>query len=231
MGRSSGGGGRSSGGGSGSGGGVSDPEIEAAKEGYKDESSGSNSSDVGNLVSYIDNGETDTGNAKADAAMVAAFRRGEVNNNPALVIETGIDQYKAIDARSATIIKSADAAGVKFNSIIVKNDPKHISAARETNRIQSKDVSFRKRQPRTAQNNIGNLSSFSGSTFNGGSTKGYSGKDVNRAAKSVLKNNSRVWAPVHVKATGADSYKVIGSRFGLDVAAKAGVKPWFIEVE
>lgn len=227
MGRSSGGGGR---GGGGSAAGGSNAAIEEAKKNYKDESSVSGLSDVGNLF-YVYGDETDTGSTKANPSMVAAFKRGETNNTPALVVETGVDQYRAVDANSATIMASAKAAGVRAATVVVKNEPKHIKAAQAVNRIQGKGTTFRKQQSKLGLSDFGNLVNFDGSKFSGGSSQGYTKGQVNRAALSVLRNNSRQWAPIRVRETGGDNYQVIGSRFGLDVARAAGTRPWFVIVD
>jgi hypothetical protein len=62
-------------------------------------------SDVGNLMSlYSDEVES---KGKGDRSIAAALDRGERNFNPALVIQTGKDQYEAIGSVSERITASA----------------------------------------------------------------------------------------------------------------------------
>ena len=221
------------------GGGVSDAAVEAAKAGYQDESGLSDGAgkltDNGNMMQVLGD-DVDTGGATANSTMVSEFRSGKLNDNPAMVVETAPNsgQYRAIDSKSAEILASARAAGGRANTVIVKNQPGHIKAAQELQRIQAQNISFR--QPYVKRrayelSDVGNYMSVGGASLSGGSRSGYSSRDVNRAAKSVLDGNTRPWAPVRVRQTGGDNFQVVGSRFSLDVAQRAGVRPWFVVVE
>lgn len=217
-------------GGSSSGGGGASAAIEAAKAEYKDESGKKRLlSDVGsNLTLYPD--EVATNGAKADPAMVSQFSKGLTNTTPALVVQTGPDQYKPIDPASAKIVASANASGTgtqRLNVIVVNNDARQIAAAKAQQKHQAKgSIPFGNTHKPAGALGHARYGSFADMQFKGGSRKGYTQKDVDKAALATLRGGARTWAPVSVKHNGGDNYSVIGSRFSLEVAQRAGIRPW-----
>ena len=219
MGRGGGGGGSSSDGG----GGVNQ---EALPGSVNQQQVGSGLSDDGNLFTFnsstID--EINTGNAPTDAAMVAAFRRGEINTSAALIVQTGPDSYRPADPTSARIIASARSAGANVNTVQVPNTRGQRELARRT---QTRSPSFARVNEGRGLSDVGSILNVPSSEVRGGRTTASQSR-IDRAARNVRRTGGNNFATVPVRQTGPDSYQVVGGRdsgFALAVVRRAGVDP------
>ena len=208
MGRSSGGGGRS-GGASGGGGGVNQNPLGPSNE----QRVGGGLSDDGNLLVFqnnrgFDTNDVDTGSARADNQMVAAFNRGEINTTAALVIETGPDSYRAVDPTSARIIASARESGQQANVIQVPRS--QLESARATANAAGSPSFRRVNRSTGGLSETGNLLRLPANEISGGRTTA-SQSNIDRAARSIRNNNGSTWVSVPVRQTGLDRYEVVGN--------------------
>ena len=211
MGRSSGGGGRGGGGSSGAGGGgVNQEPLGGA---LQEQSFGRGLSDDGNLLGFAANANNDTalvdtGDARADAAMVAAFRRGELNATPVFVRSTGLNRdtfeesFKAVDPVSARIMASAKAAGSRVNAIQVPADGSQDRIVGTLQRANGKPVFSRVSARSTGPGNsldAGGLIRIPTSDVRGGTVTANQ-RTIDSAAKSIRDSGSkRAWTPISVR--------------------------------
>lgn len=168
-------------------------------------------------------------------------RNGLVNRNVAIVIETGVDKYAAIDDGF-----SPKVAGVLNEPYarIIPNNPKQIELAKAL-RVPDKNETLLdglKMFPRN-KGLPGNLSDVGSlmhiydheitSSFKASEGHDASEEEIERVAKQVRKDGKgHNWVPVLVRETGEDKYEVVGNHFVYDVMKKANVeKMWTIIVE
>ena len=182
-------------------------------------------SDVGNL--YIANpDQIDPGSAKADAQMVRDFKAGKINATPAFGVEQRDGSYRPADPRSARLMASARAAGAQVNVIGVKRGDGSLAAA-------STAATGRPLFARVAQgrglSEAGNLMTVPASDIKGGKVTA-SQRSIDRAARQVRNKGGRAILPVAVRATGQDSYQVVGGANALAIARRANVDPWIYVV-
>ncbi|MBW4469304.1 MAG: hypothetical protein KME45_03470 [Stenomitos rutilans HA7619-LM2] len=223
-------------------------DLAILRKNYKEEDArtlgniGKGFSDVGNLISlYADEVKT---KGKNDPVITAAFDRGERNFNPALVIETGKDQYQAIGGISEKITASANASkGGRAYSVIVSNNPEQIALAKMMQVPDKVDAAHVK----PMQNQLSRKEGGSGFSDNGNyqhlytdeiatdptankKHKGTQGQ-VDAAARKLLETNGRNWVPILVHENADGSYKVVGNHFAHEVVRRAGIdRAWAVQV-
>jgi hypothetical protein len=182
--------------------------------------------DVGNLFKPQP-ADLEPGGAKSDPAMVRAFRSGQENYTPAIVVEQisrGDIVYRPADPRSATILASAKAAGAEPNVIISKPGAGRLAAS---NTAAQGKPQFGARA--SGGRDAGNLSTISASDIRVGNAKvTASQSDIDRAARAIRsQGQGRAIVPIPVRRVGRDSYQIVGNNANaLAVAQRANVDPW-----
>ena len=223
----------------------SSDNLETLRKTYKEKSwIQSGFSDVGNLQSlYADEIEH---TSKPDRKLVNAFEKGERNYNPALVIETGKDQYKAIgDASQKAIVSAGEAKTGRVWAITVPNDPDQIKLAEmmqahpdKTNPghmapepVARKIGQGSKNSVFTDTGNYQHLYTDEMSNADKGKKHNATDEQIEAAAKLLLKTGGRNWVPVLVHENADRSYSVVGNHFAYAVAQKAGLeRAWSVQV-
>lgn len=226
---------------------ATDDDLETLRKNYKEKDARvlggikDRFGDVGNMqYLYADEIEH---SGKPDTRFTTALNKGDRNYNPALVVEAGKDQYKAIGGLSQKMIASAGQSQTgRVWSINVPNNPDQIKLAEMLQAYPDKQNAAYLQPERKAKakagggsdfTDTGNYQSLYTDEMTGVRGKKHSGTDkqVEEAAKLLLKTGGRNWVPVLVHENEDGSYKVVGNHFAYDVAKKAGLeRTWSVQV-
>ena len=181
-------------------------------------------SDVGNLFAQPTD-EVDSGNARPDPEMVAAFRRGETLTTPALVVATGVDSYRAVDPMSARIAASAREAGVdRFNTIEVRAGDTGL--ARTLQSVNGRPT-FVNLPRRTGLSDVGNLMSVPSREISTRGRVSLSQSQIDSSARAIRRGGGRNLTPIPVREVGPDRYVPVGNGVNmLAIANRANINPW-----
>jgi hypothetical protein len=166
--------------------------------------------------------------ASPDRGLVAAFKRGESNGTLALVREVPdpADRFNTLyvpaDPASARILSSAKEAGVRPNTVVVRDSDDALARALTT---ANRDVEMVKEGDAKKSRDIGQMMTVPAEDVRGGRITATQ-DEIDAAANAVRNGGGRAVLPVPVRQVGEDAYEVIGNANMLAVAQRAGVQPW-----
>jgi ribosomal protein S17E len=184
--------------------------------------------DIGNVV-QVHNDELKRDKNKTDKNLENQFKNAKSNRNltPGLVIETGRDEYEAIDDGFSQQLNNASASankGLAFN-LVVPNEEKqiHLAAALQ-HPDKDQKIYFDDGKNRGSISDYKNLLVVSPEEITT-TKKGHdrSDEEVDRVAKQLRDAGGINWVPVLVRETGQDKYEVVGNHFAYEVAKKANI--------